>query len=213
MQQLEKRYSCPELNCNYVTNKLSNLSRHRKRHSKPTAACGSANHSDGEWARTDPGNLSDILPGDAEVSDCDSCNQTATTESNQDFLSGRTVRKPTKPSQVYAPPRRPVLSIPSISESTCIASMTDEVEAESDLRNDSAATYELPPRSNPSSVPPLIPLGRLQPYQNTTRNTSDASAQTQETKCKKRRTSWTIKRWSEGDIQVEQVEMVEEDIE
>ena len=44
METLEKRYSCSKGGCNYTTNRLANLNRHRRRHEETKSK-----ESDGEW--------------------------------------------------------------------------------------------------------------------------------------------------------------------
>ncbi|KAK3082825.1 hypothetical protein FSP39_006450 [Pinctada imbricata] len=198
MKNLEKLYSCSEVNCTYNTNKLSNLTRHKKKHMKSQSK---TQQSDGEWQRTDPGNLSDIVGGASE-SESDVCEIQNTSNS---FESGRIVRRPTRPAPVFAPPR-PTLNIPMPPD------YSDEpaVCASPSL----AGTSDNPPRNNPASTPVVFPLGQSRPCVSSTNvacEKVDASVQT--SRPKKRRTTWTITRWSEDDKDIEQVELIEEDLE
>ena len=65
LEMMRKRYECDEKECAYATNKMSNRNRHKKRHSYPahgqSSSTVSANISDGDWKRSDPGQLSDIV--------------------------------------------------------------------------------------------------------------------------------------------------------
>ncbi|KAK3103800.1 hypothetical protein FSP39_021992 [Pinctada imbricata] len=204
LKQMEKRFLCSKPDCNYATNKSSNLSRHLKRHSDSDATVP---QSDGEWRRSDPGNLSDVI-GDvsADVSGDESDTEDRGNDADIRVIEATvpadpTMRKRTAPTPVYYPKR-----------------MTSGTQ--SDLENDvgepvitrpaiERPTLELPPRH--AMHPPLIPLGdnsRL--YRPPVALTLTTSSGTQTEPIQKRKVTWVITKWQEGDKNVEKIEMVEE---
>ena len=204
LKQMEKRFLCSKLDCNYATNKSSNLSRHLKRHSDSIAT---VSQSDGEWRRSDPGNLSDVL-GDvsADVSGDESDTEDRGNDADIRVIEATvpvdpTMRKRTAPSPVYNPKRR----------TSTIQSDLENEEGEPVVARPiiERPTLELPPRN--AMHPPLIPLGdNARSYRPPVALTLTTSSATQTEPVQKRKVTWVITKWQEGDKSIEKIEMVEE---
>lgn len=218
LQKMEKRYTCTAGTCTYRTNRLANLNRHRKRHDETKAK-----ESDGEWAKNDPGNLSDILGDLSTDTDADVTQGISSSFTGCDYIP---VRKPTRPAKVFVPPPKPVLpsvqEVPSYDLPT-VSVVTPEVpqsEILSSTRASSSvvtsnsptatqiehATSELPPRRMAASLhPPRFALKRSR-----LDNIERVDVGTQTLQPAQKTTRWTITRWTDNGKDYEEIQLVED---
>ena len=230
LEMMPKRYECGEKECAYATNKMSNLNRHKKRHSSPahgqSSSTVSSNISDGEWKRSDPGQLSDIVggvTGSEMESDSDfegpapknaaqpekSCDVKNKSVGSTDKAAPKTVateEPPTKKARVDPPT--------SLEQGRVVRKATDPLPVSAPSKS-GATTVQKPVITRPevsrppcTYMPPLIPLGPLQ------RIAHRASVRKEDSACQtdptKRRVTWTTTKWTENGKEIETVEMVEE---
>jgi hypothetical protein len=213
LEKVERRYTCSKATCGYSTNRLANLNRHRKRHAEIDTK-----ESDGEWAKNDPGNLSDIL---GDVSTDSEVDVNTSSKPNDEYVP---VRKPTHPAKVYTPPPKPVLPsipevrTPSLKLRTGSAEISKSGNAPSKTTSSvvakpppkevqiDRATSEMPPRRMASNVlPPVFALGRNDPGKVVMTNMGTQTLQPPQKK-----TRWTITRWTDNGKEYEEIELVEE---
>ena len=133
LQKMERRLKCDE--CNYETEKSSNLTRHKDRlHSKVQKVKQQmegtvsqekeeqqvADSDKEEWEKSDPGDLSDIIGETKELSDSDSSSDEKEDKNKPDEIEkvstpDPTVRVPTAPKPVFTPKK--ALSVNNSSDS------------------------------------------------------------------------------------------------